>query len=33
LYIADKKKIIELGIPPVEIERDDDLLIREKSYQ
>ncbi len=29
-YIADKKKTIEFIVPHIEINRDDDLLIREK---
>jgi len=29
-YIADKKKTIEFVVPFIEINRDDDLLIREK---
>jgi CRISPR-associated protein Cas1 len=29
-YIADKKKTLEFVIPHVKINRDDDLLIREK---
>ncbi len=29
-YISDKKKTIEFVVPHVEINRDDDLLIREK---
>lgn len=30
LYIADKKKTIEFVVPHVEINRDDNLLLREK---